>query len=57
MLGKYFLAHQFKSGHFQCKTQIKQNNWVGAPLKGPNPHPPCIGVGVPVDQNIESIKF
>ena len=38
MLGKDFLGHQFKSGHFQCKTQIRQNNWVGALRKGPNPH-------------------
>ena len=33
------LGHQFKSGHFQCKTQIRQNNWVGTPCKGPSPHP------------------
>ena len=39
MLGKHFLGHQFKSGHFQCKTQIRQYNCVGAPRKGPKPHP------------------
>ena len=33
------LGHQFKSGHFQCKTQIRQNNWVGTPCKGHNPQP------------------
>ena len=32
-------GHQLKSGHFQCKTQIRQNNWVGTPCKGPNPYP------------------
>ena len=40
ILGKKFLGHQFKNGHFQCKTQIKPNNWVGTPHKGPNSHPP-----------------
>ena len=53
MLGKNFLGHQFKSGFFQCKTQTKQNNWVGAPRKGPNPTPQYIRVSVPVDQNFD----
>ena len=53
MLGKDFLGHQFKSGFFQCKTQTKQNNWVGAPRKGPNPTPQYIRVSVPVDQNFD----
>ena len=44
------LSHQFKSGHFKCKTQIRQNNWVGTPRKGPNPHP-YYKVSVPVDKN------
>ena len=52
MLGKHFLGHQLKSGHFQCKTQIRQNNWVDAPRKGPNPHSPYIVISVPVDQKI-----
>ena len=30
------LGHQFKSGNLQCKTQIRQNNWVGTPCKGPH---------------------
>ena len=33
------LGHQFKSGNFQCKTQIRQNNWVGTPRKGHKPQP------------------
>ena len=53
MLGKNFLDHQFKSGHFQCKTQIRQINWVGAPHKGPNPHSPYIVVSVSVDQKLD----
>ena len=53
MLGENFLGHKFKSGHLQCKTQTRQNNWVGTPHKGPNSHPPFIGVSVPVDQNID----
>ena len=52
MLGKHFLGRQLKSGHFQCKTQIRQNNWVDAPRKGPNPHSPYIVISVPVDQKI-----
>ena len=33
------LGHQCKTGHFQCKAQIRQHNWVSTPCKGPNPHP------------------
>ena len=46
-------GHQFKSGHFQWEIQIRQNNWVGAPRKGPNPQHPYIGVSVPLDKNID----
>ena len=53
MLGKIFLGHQFKSGHFKCKTQIWQNNWVDTPRKVPNPHTPYIVVSVPVDQKVD----
>ena len=53
MLRKKFLGHQFKSGHFQCKTQIKQNNCVSAPCKGPNPHSPYIVASVPRGQKID----
>ena len=53
MLGKIFLGHQFKRGHFKCKTQIWQNNWVDTPRKVPNPHTPYIVVSVPVDQKVD----